>query len=286
MLDWEYRTEWHPVKCAFMSDDKPVKKLTGAARKIADEISAHTLKVARPLFWHIGARNEGVPRGATAFILRFEHRFVAVTADHVIEEYFADLDADKRTMCQLSSCRVWPEKSLIARSTTLDMASFEIDPGQLAGMGADTIDCRGQWPPPDVSVGDSLTLTGFLDTQRAKIAAGHYEMRAWGAHGIADAVTERDIVTIYDPESALSPHDAVAKPPVGFNMSGCSGGPVILVKQVNGLVRWFPVGLIYKGPNGKAEGELASFDRIHTRRLHFLQPNGSINEPNTGWLPN
>jgi hypothetical protein len=68
-------------------------------------------------------------------------------------------------------------------------------------------------------------------------------------------------------------------------MSGCSGGPVILFKTVNGLLRWFPVGLIYKGPDGKAEGELASFDRIHIRRLHFIRPDGSIDEPDQGWLP-
>lgn len=209
----------------------------------------------------------------------------AVTADHVIEAYLADLAADSRTVCQLGTCcRVWPEKSLIARNARLDIATFEISPNLLGDIGAVPIDCRGRWPPPNVEVGDTLTLTGFLDNHRSKVALNRYDMQAWGGHVIAEAVSERDIVTIYEPERVLQP-GPLAKPPLGFNMSGCSGGPAVLIKQINGLLRWFPVGLIYKGPDGKAEGEFAFFDRIHIRRLHFLRSDGTIDEPDIGWLP-
>ena len=47
-------------------------------------------------------------------------------------------------------------------------------------MGANTIDCRGQWPPPPVVVGDTIILTGFLDNHRVKEGPRHYEMVAWG----------------------------------------------------------------------------------------------------------
>ena len=40
------------------------------------------------------------------------------------------------------------------------------------------------------------------------------------------------------------------------------------------------IGLIYKGPDGKAEGVLAEFDRIHIRRLNFLKPDGSLDDAN------
>jgi hypothetical protein len=116
------------------------RKLTEAARSAANALSAHTLRVARPLFWHVGAANGGIPRGASAFILRFEQLFVAVTADHVIESYLRDLAADDRTMCQLGGCQIWPERSLIARSPKLDIATFRIDPNVLSAEGAVTID--------------------------------------------------------------------------------------------------------------------------------------------------
>jgi hypothetical protein len=47
------------------------------------------------------------------------------------------------------------------------------------------------------------------------------------------------------------------------------------------------VGLIYKGPGEqRADGEFSSFDRIHIRKLSFIRPDGSINDPVSGWLPN
>jgi len=62
-------------------------------------------------------------------------------------------------------------------------------------------------------------------------------MEACGTHRVADAVSDRDILTIYDPATAFATSDDVAKPPLGFNMSGCSGRPAIIVKEVNGLMR-------------------------------------------------
>jgi hypothetical protein len=262
------------------------KKYPQAGMRAAATVSAHMLKVARPLFWHIGVPKEGPLRGASTFILQFEARHVAVTADHVIAQYLDALAADQRTICQIGECQVWPEKTLISRSAELDIATFEIDPEKLSEMGAIPLDCRKDWPPPEVAEGDSLTLAGYLDARRNKKGRGYYEHEAWGAHGIADGVSPREIVTVYDPDATFASDGYGAKPPLGFNMSGCSGGPVIVHKVINGLVRWFPAGLIYKGPGKeKAQGEFATFDRIHIRKLHFIQSDGTIAEPDTGWLP-
>jgi hypothetical protein len=261
-----------------------VRKFPEAGRQAAATISAYMLKAARPLFWHIGVMNDRALRGASTFILQFKDLHVAVTADHVIAQYLDACAADSRTICQIGECQVWPERSLIARSPKLDIATFEIDPKQLPQMGAVAFDCRNDWPPPETTVGDTLTLAGYLDLRRNKVGKDHYEMEAWGAHGIADAVSDREIVTVYDPATTFAA-DGIAKPPLGFNMSGCSGGPVIVIKEIKGLMRWFPVGFIYKGPDGEAEGEFATFDRVHVRRLHFIGPDGSIEELETGWLP-
>ena len=56
----------------------PFPKFTAEQRESMKVLDAHMLRVARPFFWHIGACNDGVPRGATAFILRFERGYVAV----------------------------------------------------------------------------------------------------------------------------------------------------------------------------------------------------------------
>jgi hypothetical protein len=222
---------------------------------------------------------------ASTFIIQFEAHHFAVTTDHVIAQYLDARATDDRIISQIGECQVWPERILIARSAKLDIATFEIDPAKLPEMGAVPFDCRKDWPPREVNDGDTLTLAGYLDARRNKIRRGYYEHEAWGAHGIADAVSPREIVTVYDPETTFAANDTVAKPPLGFNMSGCSGGPVVVLKLVNGLLRCFPVGFIYKGPGGKAEGEFATFDRIHIRKLHFIQPDGTIAESDSGWLP-
>ena len=84
-------------------------------------------------------------------------------------------------------------------------------------------------------------------------------MNAWGAHGVAEVVTEKDIYTMYEPDRVDQIRSDVPIPPLGLSMSGCSGGPAFLIKTIRGLLRWIPVGLIHKGPIGKAaEGELAA----------------------------
>jgi hypothetical protein len=266
-------------------------KLSKAQRQAADAaanaFSDHLLKVARPLFWHAGVDKGGALRGATAFVLQFEQRLVAVTADHVMQEYLDTIRANNEMLCQFGPVRIWPEKTIIARSKSLDIATFEITEKELKDSATIPVDCRGAgWPVPDIMEGDTISMSGFLDEHRVKYGPRHYELRAWGAHGIAARVTSRDVVTVYEPDRVHAPRSDIPMPPLGFNMSGCSGAPVFLIKTIKGLFRWHVIGLIYQGPKGKAEGELAGSDRIYIRRIHFLNSDGTINEPDTGWLPN
>ncbi len=54
----------------------------------------------------------------------------------------------------------------------------------------------------------------------------------------------------------------------------------------NGLHRWFPVGLISRGPRDVGKGEIASFDIIRARRIHCLKRDGTLEKPSGGgWLP-
>jgi hypothetical protein len=265
----------------------PFPKFTADQRESMKVLDAHMLRVARPFFWHIGARNDGVPRGASAFILRFERGYVAVTCNHVLEQYEDALKVDARMICQLGTCQVWPEKSVIDRNKKLDIATFEVSEHQLKYIGGDTIDCRSQWPH-DIKEGDAIKLTGFLDEERTRgYRQNEYTMPAWGAFGIAESVTGTDILTIYVPDEMFEGFTA-PKPPLGLNMSGCSGGPCFRVQTTGGILGWFPVGLIYfaskKGTPEEA-GEFASFDQVRVRRLHFLKSDGTIEDQDGGWLP-
>ena len=131
----------------------------------------------------------------------------------------------------------------------------------------------------------SLTLCGYLDNHRNELSHGYYEHRAWGAHVIADDATARNIVTAYDPEGAIPTTDDVFKPPLKFNMSGCSGGLAVLVRNVDSEFQWTPAAVIYRGPTGASEGGFAAFDLIHLRPLSFILSDGTIDNPEVSWLP-
>jgi hypothetical protein len=76
----------------------------------------------------------------------------------------------------------------------------------------------------------------------------------------------------------------VPKPPLGFNMSGCSGGPALMHGIQNGLHRWFLSGFIIRG-SGISEGDAQEFDIVRLRRIHFIKSDGTLSRALSGWLP-
>jgi hypothetical protein len=94
--------------------------------------------------------------------------------------------------------------------------------------------------------------------------------------------TDSEILLVCDPKKVVG---APTLPPLGYNMSGCSGGPAIIHEDRGGLHLWHPVGLIVGGPK-LGEGDAAEFDMIRVRRIDCIEPNGHIRRAaNTGWLP-
>jgi len=114
------------------------------------------------------------------------------------------------------------------------------------------------------------------------------EFRAWGALAAVEWVTPDEILITYDPTIARPAAWGLFMPPLGFNMSGCGGGPVLVHGTRNGLHRWFPVGLIAEGPREQhKQGVAAEFDMIRVRWIHKILPDGRIKPrlEETGWLP-
>jgi hypothetical protein len=105
---------------------------------------------------------------------------------------------------------------------------------------------------------------------------------AWGALDFVEDYTDSEILIVYDPNKVIG---APTLPPLGFNMSGCSGGPAFIHETGGGLHRWHPVGLIVEGPKF-GEGDAAEFDMIRIRRTDCIGPDGRISRAvSSGWLP-
>ena len=180
--------------------------------------------------------------------------------------------------------------AIIARDAARDVATFAVSEAVLSHIDAIPLDCRGSWPPPEPQSLWLLSLCGFpkSDSMRITRADRSAEFRAWGALATVESVTRDEILITYDPAIVKPAPWAPYLPPLGFNLSGCSGGPALVHSIRNGLHRWFAVGLITDGPKGQGkQGEAAEFDMLRLRRIDIIQPDGTISQPtnDTGWLP-
>jgi hypothetical protein len=77
-----------------------------------------------------------------------------------------------------------------------------------------------------------------------------------------------EIWVTYEPGRDFRVRAAAEFPDLGANLSGCSGGPVLMHFERNGYHRWFPVGIIIVG--------LADFDLIRIRRVNAVRLDGTI----------
>jgi hypothetical protein len=245
------------------------------------------MKVARPLIWH-DAR-EPWPKhltGGTCFILRFDTGLIGVTAEHVIGAFEKAKILNNDTVCLLRTVPYDLTNAIIDRNVDLDIATFSVAEDELIRSEAIAIDCRSEWPPSVPDKGRELSLAGF--PEHLKKASPHYriQFRAYVHLARVEDVTDRDIIAIYDPQRGdTRSRKAPEFPDVGANLSGCSGGPVLMHAERNGLHGWVPVGLIVGGPGALSDGELSNVDIFRFRHIHFVKIDGSIFQQIPACLP-
>jgi hypothetical protein len=258
------------------SDDDP----------LLNEVVTFTMKVARPLIWH-DVRESWPKRllGGTCFILRFDGGLIGITAEHVITAFEAEREKRGAAIgCLLRTVPFDLIGAIVDRDAELDIATFSVTEDQLIKSEATEIDCRPEWPPPTPDKGRELSLAGFPDELKTELPYP-VEFRAYANLSRVEDVTYRDIIATYEPPRDIRIRATPELPDLGANLSGCSGGPVLMHAERNGLHRWFPVALILRGPRASSDATLREYDIFRFRRVHFVNADGSIRHQNVGWLP-
>lgn len=250
-----------------------------------ETIASAGLRYARPIFWH--DNNKPFPKevtGASCFFLRSSTTYIGVTAAHVVREYQKTRAATQSLVCQLHLMPFNLEGALIDIDDTVDIATFSISERGLKATLSDPLDVSLSWPPKGVVKRDaSIQLVGYPENIRIINPADRSAVfQAWGALDLVEDFTDSEILIVYDPKRVIG---TPTLPPLGYNMSGCSGGPAIIHETRGGLHLWHPVGLIVGGPKS-GEGDAAEFDMIRIRRIDCIEPTGHIRRAtDTGWLP-
>jgi hypothetical protein len=236
-----------------------------------EAVTEMALAVARPLFWH-DARAAWPKRlrGGSCFVLRFSSGLVGVTAEHVVSAFEREAKSAVRPICLLRTVPIDLGEALIDRDPELDIATFRVTETELIGSQAMALDCTAAWPPPAPSRGTALSVSGFPEDLQEEGPPERYTFHAYCSLCHAEDVTNLDIVATYDPARDFR---AIASPQLadlGANLSGCSGGPLLMHVVHNGLHRIFPVALVMKAV------PFTDFDLYRFRRLHFIQPDGTL----------
>lgn len=254
---------------------------------VATALAEFTHSTAAPIIWH--DRTKKSPKriyGATCFFLRFPDKIIGVTADHVVEAFNAALKSNGNIVCQIRTSEPIDLVNLIIdRCPDRDIATFSLPDDVFATLNAVPIDCSYDWPPPVPDIGRVVTFCGFPEEERTTPEIGVVEAFVCGALTTIEDVTERDLIVAYDPKRDVAAPWAPWEQPLGYNMSGCSGGPVLMHGDRKGLHRWFIVAMVIRGPNGAGKGDAGAFDIITLRRIDAIQPNGKIKQDPVGWLP-
>jgi hypothetical protein len=243
------------------------------------------VKSCKVIYWHDPRAPFPKPlRGGCCFFLRFQNNLVGVTADHVVDLFRKEKVRVPTLVCQLWNIAFELSDRIIDQDSALDIATFEISERELSQIGGYEIDCRSLWPPPTPQKGDIISIAGFPELERQVYANHSADFRSYVGMTVVDDINDREILTTYEPNRDHDLSGVAGLPPLGLNLSGCSGGPVLAHSNQNGLSRWNAVGLIVRGP-GESHGEASQFDLIRIRRVHFVGEDGKLNKPDQGWLP-
>ena len=122
-----------------------------------------------PFWWHGNdqADNYRILHNGTVCFIRPESTTIAVTADHVFDQYRLDIEQDPTIECQFGGATVTPMKDVIERSRELDLTTLAVSPIQLAQIRVSPF-APVAWPTGRVTTDDVLLYGGFPGAIRAE----------------------------------------------------------------------------------------------------------------------
>jgi hypothetical protein len=228
------------------------------------------------LFWHYQEKSLwtppfGLSRQGSIFFLDCGRGPFAVTAGHVYDAYLEDVQKRHVRGVQVANIDFNPVERLIAsgKNLGLDIATFRITPGEIAATGKNTIrGIDGPWPPPP-NKGEVVYFGGFPGCERDRIRSKEFSFGLHSAMVPLTSFTQYQLCCQFDRRYWVDIR-GLGLPPVGYELGGVSGGPMLQPIFKDGAWDWRLVGVI-------SEAVMAQdFERITAVQAHFILPNGRL----------
>jgi hypothetical protein len=174
--------------------------------------------------------------------------------------------------CHLGSLLFDPEVRLISCHDDLDIATFRIEAHEAAQIGRAIVTAGPpNWEPLKPALGNYAFFAGFPAQTRGVTRSGDFATVPYFAMPCVTSVTDRQIACRFDWEMSIDLSGS-GLPPIGYDIGGVSGGPVLIPTLVHQGIVWRFAGVVVQAATGNL------FEQIVAVRAHYIQPDGRI-----GW---
>jgi hypothetical protein len=240
------------------------------SRRMHDSASAYVTW----LFWRYQSKvleTPPWPRQGSVFFLDCGRGPFAVTAGHVFEQFVEDRQLRRVLGYQIANIGFDPEERLIAwgKKLNIDIATFRVTPEEIAATGKKVLrGTNGAWPPPPNPKG-AVFLGGFPGCERDQIGPDAVVFGFYGAMPMLTSFTDHQLCCQFEREEWVDVR-GLGLPPVGYDLGGASGGPMLAPVFSDGAWGWLLVGVISRARS------IDGFERVTAVRAHFIQPDGQL----------
>lgn len=206
----------------------------------------------------------------SCFFIDFDNRLFLVTAAHVYDGFLDDQQKSgaANIVCHIENIQFDPKARLHGYNAGLDLATFNFSYDELQVIGKLAISGT-PWPPPDPTPELAVWFGGFPGISRLWVGQRAVSFGLCMGHVPITTVTDRQITCRFDREHFMT--EGMRTAPVGMNMGGMSGGPLLLpLGNDQGEWRYCLGGVISEARSGD------DFETVVAVRAHFINADGSI----------
>lgn len=226
------------------------------------------------LLWSVQEKDRPSPleyRQGSAFFLDCGRGPFAVTAGHVFEQFRKDRAERRIRGWQIGDIGFDLEERLIdcGSDRKIDIATFHIAPEEIAEIGKKVIQgADGVWPRSP-NINEAVYFGGFPGCERIEVVTREFSFGLHSGMVPLTDFTEYQLACRFGRRYWVDVR-GLGLPPVGYDLGGVSGGPMLQPVYQRGVWGWRLVGVISEAIMVK------EFERITAVRAHFILPDGRI----------
>jgi hypothetical protein len=218
-----------------------------------------------PVWWYDDRNPVGasIQHSGTVTFVNTGSRIIAVSANHVYEQYLKDKSATPSLKCQFGGVTVEPERYVIDSDKGLDLVTFDL-PVVLATATGVTIHNSPVWPPAQLNVSEIVILGGYPGNRRSESSNTLNSDFVSFISRISQSSDDHVSVYLNMPDSHWPQGEKLANSP---DLGGISGGPVFrLVTEPLESLEF--VGVVYESSQ--------TYELVFCRHASFIRSDGNL----------